>query len=186
MMPTTGIAISQRRTTVCPVKKTSRTIPIVARIYTTSRISVPIVPAWANSVNGSPPQNEPGEGDDDVGGQHHGAGRCHRSAPTGRDLAEPAVQDAVPAHREDEPGGADRAGQGTAEGRDHRPGRDDVADPGGDVGGAEVADQRGRGDEGLDARCRGPEAHHLHGGHHEEVNPAEDRVTAGGSTKMSA
>ena len=75
-------------------------------------------------------------------GQHDDRGRPAGVPRCARDSASDAGPHAVAAQREQEPGGADRAGQRAAEGADRRAERDHVADPGADVAGAEVAEQR--------------------------------------------
>ena len=84
-------------------------------------------------------------------------------------------QQAVAAEGEDQPGGADAAGQRATEGRDHRADRDDVADPRRHVQPAEVADQRlASRRTRLTSLRRRAEAHRLDGGHDDEVDAAED------------
>ena len=96
-------------------------------------------------------------------------------APPGVGRPDPALAEGVPRHRVDHPRRADRAGQAAAERGHGRARRDDVADPGADVGRPEVAEQRRRRAERLDARRRRAEAHHLRRGHDHVVDAAEDR-----------
>src|SRR5215210_5892654 len=91
-----------------------------------------------------------------------------------RDRAERGRADLVTRERVQQPCGSHYAGQGAAEGADRGADGDELADPSRDELAAEVAEQRARIDELLDALCVGSEAHHLDGSDENVVQTAED------------